>query len=402
MHDYSQLQRDWICKKVRRKEPDEQELSPASSVEARYLDTAEFSRRRKRMQSPTSSTGPYGGAPPPVSGRRPRLLLMGQRRSGKSSIASVVFHKMPPTETLFLESTTRIQKDPIHSFMDFQVWDFPGQLDYMDDTFDFDHIFGEIGALIWVIDAQDEILDPLSRLHNTIIALQRSYPQVNVEVFIHKVDGLSDEYKLDTQRDIMQRTQDELADAGYDNVQISYHLTSIYDHSIFEAFSKVIQKLLPQLGTLENLLNVLCSNSGIEKAFLFDVLSKIYIATDSSPVDVQSYEICSDFIDVIVDISEIYGHDRKGDPQENGQISPPVSLGRIVEEEQLPEVSSIIRLQNGMVLYLREINKFLALICLMRKESIERQGLVDYNVQIFQQALQRVFELGGGGGGGLR
>ena len=32
-------------------------------------------------------------------------------RSGKSSITSVVFHKMPPQETLFLESTTRIQKD---------------------------------------------------------------------------------------------------------------------------------------------------------------------------------------------------------------------------------------------------------------------------------------------------
>ena len=35
----------------------------------------------------------------------------------------------------------------------------------------------------------------------------------------------------------------------------------------------------------ENLLNILCSNSGIEKTFLFDVMSKIYIATDSSPVD---------------------------------------------------------------------------------------------------------------------
>lgn len=32
-------------------------------------------------------------------------------RSGKSSITSVVFHKMEPQETLFLESTTRIQKD---------------------------------------------------------------------------------------------------------------------------------------------------------------------------------------------------------------------------------------------------------------------------------------------------
>jgi len=33
----------------------------------------------------------------------------------------------------------------------------------------------------------------------------------------------------------------------------------------------------------------------------------------------------------------------------------------------------------------------------MRKEGIEKQGLVDYNVQIFQTALQKVFELGGTG-----
>lgn len=32
---------------------------------------------------------------------------------------------------------------------------------------------------------------------------------------------------------------------------------SIYDHSIFEAVSKVVQKLIPQLPTLENLLNIL-------------------------------------------------------------------------------------------------------------------------------------------------
>ena len=41
----------------------------------------------------------------------------------------------------------------------------------------------------------------------------------------------------------------------------SFHLTSIYDHSIFEAFSKVVQKLIPQLPTLENLLNILISVS---------------------------------------------------------------------------------------------------------------------------------------------
>lgn len=48
-------------------------------------------------------------------------------------------------------------------------------------------------------------------------------------------------------------------------------------------------------------------NSAIEKAFLFDVVSKIYIATDSSPVDMQSYELCCDMIDVVIDVSCIYG-----------------------------------------------------------------------------------------------
>lgn len=137
---------------------------------------------------------------------------------------------------------------------------------------------------------------------------------------------------VEVQRDIQQRITDDLADAGMDSIQPRFHLTSIYDHSIFEAFSKVVQKLIPQLPTLENLLNILVSVSGcghregkggagkkmvccclllqhcgIEKAFLFDVVSKIYIATDSSLVDMQAYELCCDMIDVVIDVSCIYG-----------------------------------------------------------------------------------------------
>ena len=42
-------------------------------------------------------------------------------------------------------------------------------------------------------------------------------------------------------------------------------------------------------------------------SFRFDVISKIYVATDSSPVDMQSYELCCDMIDVVIDVSCIYG-----------------------------------------------------------------------------------------------
>ena len=31
-------------------------------------------------------------------------------------------------------------------------------------------------------------------------------------------------------------------------IPLTFYLTSIYDHSIFEAFSKVVQKLIPQVG----------------------------------------------------------------------------------------------------------------------------------------------------------
>ena len=66
---------------------------------------------------------------------------------------------------------------------------------------------------------------------------------------------------METQRDIHQRATDDLADAGFDQIALNFYLTSIYDHSIFEAFSKVVQKLIPQLPTLENLLNILVSVS---------------------------------------------------------------------------------------------------------------------------------------------
>ncbi|XP_061660482.1 ras-related GTP-binding protein C-like [Syngnathoides biaculeatus] len=313
-----------------------------------------------------------------VSADKPRILLMGRRRSGKSSIQKVVFHKMSPNETLFLESTNKIYKDDISSssFINFQIWDFPGQVDFCDPTFDSEMIFNGTGALIFVIDAQDDYMEALEKLQVTVSRAYKVNPDINFEVFIHKVDGLSDDHKIETQRDIHQRANDNLADASLEKVHLSFYLTSIYDHSIFEAFSKVVQKLIPQLPTLENLLNIFISHSGIEKAFLFDVVSKIYVATDSSPVDMQSYELCCDMIDVVIDVSCIYGLFDDGS-------------GCAYDKESL----AIIKLNNTTVLYLKEVTKFLALVCILREESFERKGLIEYNFHCFRKAIYEVFEV---------
>ena len=44
----------------------------------------------------------------------------------------------------------------------FYVWDFPGQIDFFDNTFDMDLFFGSCGALVFVIDAQDDYIDALA------------------------------------------------------------------------------------------------------------------------------------------------------------------------------------------------------------------------------------------------
>jgi Ras-related GTP-binding protein C/D len=227
---------------------------------------------------------------------------------------------------------------------------------------------------------------------DTILNLQPSYPNVNIEVFIHKVDGLSDDYKLDIQRDIIQRIQDELSDHGLENAPINYHLTSIYNHSIFEAFSKVIQKLIPHLPTLEALLNDLCRACRFEKAYLFDVLSKIYVATDSSPVDMPSYEICSDYIDVIVDISEIYGWAR---PQSyvDALEGPPWNKPLEDQVACTDAESTIVLSDARRPIMLREVNKYLALVAIMKEGSWEKMPVVTLNVESTVAGLSKVFEI---------
>ena len=166
--------------------------------------------------------------------------------------------------------------------------------------------------MIWIIDSQDEYLASISELLRTAVFLAEHYPRINFEVFIHKTDGLSDEYKYDTFREVRQRVQDELSDFGYGDRSVSYYQTTIFDHSIFEAMSKVVSKLLPQLAAMETLLTKLCSSCRIQKGYLFDTISKIYIATDASPTFLKDYEVCSDYVDTVVDLKQLYGWNDRG------------------------------------------------------------------------------------------
>jgi Ras-related GTP-binding protein C/D len=115
-------------------------------------------------------------------------------------------------------------------------------------------------------------------------------------------------------------------------------------------------------------------SSVIDKSYLLDVFTKLYIATDSNPVDSHTYELCADLVELVIDVSCIYGLS-----EEDGAAIP-------YDQES----SSAIRLNSGMVLYLREVSKYVALVCVIREENFAKRSILDFNINCFRKSLDQV------------
>lgn len=57
-------------------------------------------------------------------------------------------------------------------------------------------------------------MEALNKLNLTVTKAYKVNPNIRFEVFIHKVDGLGDDFKMESQRDIHQRATDDLIDCG--------------------------------------------------------------------------------------------------------------------------------------------------------------------------------------------
>merc|ERR1719162_2280203 len=102
-------------------------------------------------------------------------------------------------------------------------------------------------------------------------------------------------------------------------------------------------------------------------------------------------------IDVVIDVSCIYGLAEDGNSIDSSIACDAKS-------------SCIIHLNNGRLLYLREVDRCLALVCILREENFDRQHLLDHNIKVFKEALTEIFRVSSqppttagassGGGGG--
>ncbi|KWU45083.1 hypothetical protein RHOSPDRAFT_33331 [Rhodotorula sp. JG-1b] len=363
--------------------------------------------------------------------RKPKVLLMGPRSAGKSSIRKVVFEGMAPSDTLFIEKTNKSSPDDLNSFLSMRMWDLPGgQLDPEQLNLSFE----DTDAVIFVLDAQSTLHDVIRKLSVTMHKAYTANPGIQFEIFLHKVDGMSEDYRLDTLQNLRDRLTEELFDMSPElesNMNVFYHLTSVFDTSIYEALSKVIQKLIPEQAMLERLLDLLCQQCSMDKAFLFETASKIYIATDSAPLDNQTYVVCADYLDLVGDFSQLYEHPEARTPNSEGSLSRSGTLSRPSGGDtapttapsaqrdstaassspsvpQTPTASNLsgkkaarrlphskVTLATGATIAQWSINDILSLVALVRPHAQEQHAaLIDYNVATFRQAVLAIFDVG--------
>ncbi|CAE7398873.1 RRAGC, partial [Symbiodinium sp. CCMP2456] len=221
------------------------------------------------------------------------------------------FQKLAPHESLFLETGIKLETFTIvhNALLRLKLVDFPGNL-LLDDSLSLHpldaSVFSGPCAVVLVIDAQQEeaYTTSVARARRVIEFACKRNPDVTFDVLLHKVDGAkfyTDGRKEECKKAVEDKLTEDMSDK--EKASICFHCTSIYDHTVFEAFSQVVQKLIPERPTLEKCLEAVSQNTRMEKVYLFDVVSKLYLAADKSNSELSWYELCADMVDVVIDIA---------------------------------------------------------------------------------------------------
>ncbi|CAD8145059.1 unnamed protein product [Paramecium pentaurelia] len=300
------------------------------------------------------------------------ICMFGLTKSGKTSMIRVIFQKLEIFRTFQLDPTNRMESVTVNlgSHIHFKIYEFSGHYDLNDSQPPEIAAMETCSLMIYVIDSQAEPFnEAVQYLRQAIQTVKQRSPHCECHCFIHKVDpDIEDNKKNELLQQIQKDISDELSKNSMSQIKVDFHVTSIFDHSYLEHFSKVIQRILPYSQSIQTLLDSFNLSCKIEKSFLFEIYSKLYLASDSQHFHSTNFQLCSEMIDVFIDVTCIYGKlDDAGQSQ--------------------------IKLSDGSILIYQTVNEGISLISILKSENLERPFLLEYNINQFRQGLAQIFKI---------
>ncbi|ODV88636.1 hypothetical protein CANCADRAFT_126351 [Tortispora caseinolytica NRRL Y-17796] len=235
-----------------------------------------------------------------TSSRR-KLLLMGRSGSGKSSMRSIIFSNYSAYDTRRLGATMDVEHSNLRFLgnMTLNLWDCAGQDAFMETYFTTqkDHIFRMVEVLIHVFDVEsEEISKDVETFALCLRQLSDYSPNAKIFVLIHKIDLVQPGKREEVYSSMMQALRETSKVYGF---PIQGYATSIWDESLYKAWSSIVCELIPNMNAFESHLQHFAKISEAQEAILFEKTTFLVISHASyktADMDPKRFEKISNII----------------------------------------------------------------------------------------------------------
>jgi len=209
-----------------------------------------------------------------------KVLLMGKSGAGKTSMRSIIFANYLARDTMRLGATIDVE----HSHVRFlgnlvlNLWDCGGQEAFMENYFESqrDHIFRNVQVLIYVFDIESrELAKDIEYYGSCLAAMRQNSKSAKIFCLVHKMDLVPDEQREQVFR---QRESELKAVAAKLDLEITCFKTSIWDETLYRAWSQMVHALIPNRDSLQSHLDKLCEVCQADEIVLFERATFLVIA----------------------------------------------------------------------------------------------------------------------------
>lgn len=202
-----------------------------------------------------------------------KVLLMGKAHSGKTSMRSIIFANYLARDTTRLSPTLDVEHHHVRFLGDLvlNLWDCGGQDAFYESYFERDRetIFRSVELLIYVFDIESESPEKdFDHFCGVLEAIEENSPDARIFVLVHKMDLVAEEDRDAILLDRKRLIEESCASCGVENFQCFG--TSIWDETLYKAWSEIVTNLIPNIRLLESHLNNFCRVCDADEVVLFE------------------------------------------------------------------------------------------------------------------------------------
>ncbi|KAI9306015.1 Gtr1/RagA G protein conserved region-domain-containing protein [Cunninghamella echinulata] len=230
--------------------------------------------------------------------KKKKVLLMGKSGSGKTSMRSIIFSNYIARDTRRLGATIDVE----HSNVKFlgnlvlNLWDCGGQEAFMENYFasQRDRIFKNVEVLIYVFDVESRDWEKdLHYYQSCLDAILANSKEARIFCLIHKMDLVPEHQR----NEIFNGRLQELRKRS-EPLHIEGYCTSIWDETLYAAWSQIVHCLIPNIRTLESHLDNFCRICDADEVVLFERTTFLVIANAATikHQDLHRFEKISNII----------------------------------------------------------------------------------------------------------